>query len=146
MGCAADFCGKTVTPYAKDVVKGLVNHLEQRYNSEQLDEAGFRIHTSSCINNCCANLIAEIGLAGRLTKENDSMKQNYDILLGGSFGIKPILGRRVEENVSVDELKDRIDFLLANYFKKRMTSERLRAFCNRCTVEELKSYMNSIEG
>ena len=143
MGCASDFCGKTAFPHAKDTYKEIVDHLERCFDNELLNEAGFRIHISGCPNNCCANLIAEIGLAGRLIRENDKMKQNYNILLGGGFGKKPSLGERVKENVPADELKYKIEYLLTNYSKEKKPSESLREFCDRCTVEELKWYLNS---
>lgn len=141
IGCASDFCGKTTTPHAKEICKEMVGRLEGCFNNELLDEAGFRIHVSGCPNNCCANLIAEIGLTGRLTKDNGEMKQNYDILLGGGFGTKTSIGRLVEADVPAYELVSKIELLLVNYFRKRKPFESLREFCNGCTIEELRSYM-----
>jgi sulfite reductase beta subunit-like hemoprotein len=143
MGCASDFCGKTTTIHAKEVYREVVDHLEKHFDNELLNEAGFRIYVSGCPNNCCANLIAEIGLAGKLTKEKGIMKQHYDILLGGGLGTKPTMGRTVEENVPIYKLKLKIESLLTIYFEKRKTSESLKEFCNRTTKEELRLYLNS---
>lgn len=144
MGCASNFCGKSAAPHAKDVTNDLVEHLQTRFNKELLDEASFRIHVSGCSNNCCANLIAEIGLMGRLTRDSGEVKQNYSILLGGGFGIDTSLGRQIEENVPASELGSKIDSVLTNYFKKKKPSENLREFCNRYSTEELKAFMNSV--
>jgi len=128
------------------MLKELVNHLEKHFSNGLLNEAGFRIHISGCPNNCCASLMAEIGLEGRLVRENDEMKQRYDILLGGGFGEKPCLGRLIEGRVPADEVKSKIEALLTNYWRKRKPSEDLREFCNRHTIEELISYLNSTGG
>jgi sulfite reductase (ferredoxin) len=143
MGCASDFCGKSTSPHAKEIFREIVSHLEKQFGNELLDEMRFRIHVSGCPNNCCANLIAEIGLAGKLVRKNGEMTQSYDILLGGGFGQNSSLGRIVEMKVPASRLKHKVEFLLRNYLKKRKQGESLREFCNRHTVEELKSYLNS---
>ncbi len=142
MGCASEFCGKTMTPHSKEISKEILDHLEKNVDNELLSDAGFRIYVSGCHNNCCANLIAEIGLSGNLTREKGIMKQYYSILLGGGFGVKPSMGRRIEEKIPPDELKLKIESLLSNYFAKRRTSESLKEFCNKSTIEDLKLYLN----
>jgi sulfite reductase beta subunit-like hemoprotein len=142
MGCASDFCGKSSTPHAKEVTKRIVNHLENYFEIKLLDEAGIKIHTSGCSNNCCAYQIAEIGLMGRLTKEEGEYKQNYDILLGGSYGVKTSLGRRVEENVPANKLESKIESLLIHYFEKNRTEDFIE-FCKRSSIDELRHYLNS---
>jgi len=146
IGCASDFCGKTQSPHAKEVLKEVVEHLETHFGNKILDEAGFRIHVSGCPNSCCPSMIAEIGLTGRQVREGDEIKQAYDILVGGGFGLEPSFGRLIEERVPAGELKYRIVFLLDNYLKKRNSSEGLREFCNRHTIEELKAYLNITGG
>ena len=146
IGCASEFCGKTQSPHAKEMLKELVGHLEKNLDKELLNKAGFRIHISGCPNNCCPSLVAEIGLEGRLIRKNDEMKQHYDILLGGGLGQKSSLGRLIEERVPADEVKFKIEALLTNYWRKRKPSEGLREFCNRHTTEELRSYLNSTGG
>lgn len=146
MGCASAFCGKTRSPHAKEIFREIVDHLEKHFSNEMLDETGFRIYVSGCPNNCCANLIAEIGLGGRLIRENGEMKQSYDILLGGGCGPKPCLGRLIEKKVPANEVKCKIETLLSGYLKKRKPSEDLREFCNRHTIEKLRSYLNSAGG
>jgi len=123
MGCASDFCGKTTYPHAKDICREIVYHLERSFDNEVLKEAGFRIYVSGCPNNCCANLIAKIGLAGRLTRENGQITQNYDILLGGGFETKPSFGERVGENVPASELKYKIEHLLTSAREMRRNED-----------------------
>lgn len=146
IGCASDFCGKAQSPHAKEILREIVDYLEKHFSNEMLDEAGFQIYASGCPNNCCPSLIAEIGLSGKLTRENGEMKQSYDILLGGGCGPKMCLGRLIEKKVPANEVKHKIEALLSVYFKKRKSSEDLGEFCNRHTIEKLKSYLNSAGG
>jgi len=146
LACASDFCGKTQDPHAKEVLRNIVEHLEQRFDRKLLDEAAFRIYVSGCPNSCCASMVADIGLAGRLVKEGNGARQTYDMFLGGGFGLNPGFGRPVEERVSAEELRYKIASLLDNYLKRRMSSESLRGFCNRVTVGELKAYLTATGG
>jgi len=140
MGCSSDFCGKTMSPHSKEVLKEVIEHLERRFNPKLLDEVRFRIHVSGCPNNCCASTIADVGLRGRITREGEA-KQCYDIFLGGGFGLNPSFGRLIARSVEASELKHKIASLIENYSKKRMPSESLREFCNRHSVEELREYL-----
>jgi sulfite reductase beta subunit-like hemoprotein len=145
-GCASDYCGRTTFPHAKDICRDVVDHLEERFDAKALNEAGIRIHVSGCINNCCANLLADIGLSGRLNRKHGETKQNYDILLGGGFGTKSSLGIRIEENVPANKVAPKIETLLINYFQNKKLDETLKEFCANSNHEELKMYLNSIGG
>ena len=146
MGCASAFCGRTQSPHAKEICKEIVEYLEICFSNEVLDHAGFRIYVSGCSNNCCANLIAEIGLGGRLIQLNGETKQSYDILLGRGCGPKQLMGRLIEGKVLANQVKYKIEALLSSYLNKSKHSEGLREFCNRHTIEELRSYLNSAGG
>jgi sulfite reductase beta subunit-like hemoprotein len=141
MGCASDFCGRTLAPHAKTVCHDVVTHLEKCFDTPSLNEAGVRIHVSGCSNNCCANLLADIGLAGRLVREHGEPTQTYDILLGGGSGITPTMGTRVEESVPVLQLGAKIETLFQHYFRNRQASETLREFCTNKNLSELKAYL-----
>jgi sulfite reductase beta subunit-like hemoprotein len=82
MGCSSDFCGKSKSPHAKEIMKGILEYLETCFSNQILNKARFRIHVSGCPHNCCANMIAEIGLAGKIIRENGKRKQTYDISFG----------------------------------------------------------------
>ncbi len=141
MGCASDFCGKTQSPHAKEVVKEIVEYLENSFSKEVLEEAKFRIHASGCPNNCCANLIAEVGLRGKLIKDKEKLKQSYDIMLLRTCEQEQCLGRAVEKSVPGKDVKYKLRSLLSNYLKRRKPTENLGQFCRRYTTEELKKYL-----
>jgi len=140
IGCASDFCGKTLSPHSKEVLKDIVEHLEKHFSKEILDEARFRIHVSGCPNNCCSIFTAEIGLSGKLSKEGDKIRQTYDIYLGGGLGLE-ISGKLIEEKVFAEELKYKIASLISNYLRKRNRFDTLRDFCNRHSSDELRMFL-----
>jgi sulfite reductase beta subunit-like hemoprotein len=141
LGCSSDFCGRTRSPHAKEVLKTVVEDLERQISIELLDKANFRIYVNGCPNNCCPSLISGIGLNGRQVKEGNVAKQTYDILLGGSHGKEPMFGRTVEEKVQFGSLKTRIVSILKLYMKNKEPTETFSTFCNRHTVEELSRYL-----
>jgi sulfite reductase beta subunit-like hemoprotein len=142
LGCSSDFCGKTVSPHAKDVLKEVVNQLESSVPLDLLDEAGFRVHINGCPNNCCPSLISGLGLNGRQVQEGGETSQTYDILLGGCYGSETSFGRVVEKNVPLDGLKPILVSLLRNYGEHRTPSEELGSFCRRRSILELRAYLN----
>lgn len=140
IGCASDFCGKTKPPHAKEVVKSVVEHLETCFDHIVLNVAAIRIHVSGCPNDCCAAKTAVVGFQGRPTKEGVELKQHYSLLLGGEPW-KNKLSRLVVEKASLEELKNGLEALLKKYVELRHGRETLAEFCNRHTIEELKSYL-----
>jgi sulfite reductase beta subunit-like hemoprotein len=136
MGCASDYCGKTVSPHSKEVLTTTIARLENRFDRDQLRD--FRIHVSGCPHNCCANLISEIGLAGVLMKEADGHGQHYNLLLGGTSGSSPALGRLVTTRIPAEVVPETIEGFLDNFFKQRRDEENLAAFCQRQTPSELR--------
>jgi sulfite reductase beta subunit-like hemoprotein len=141
IGCASDFCGKSRSPHAKEVVKQLTAHLEGAFPVSFLDSADFVLHASGCPNNCCPSNIAEIGLLGKSVRKDDQIVQAYDVLLGGGFGPEPIFGRRILESVHPEELGSMIESLLRRYGETRIPGETLKAFCLRHTEAELSEYL-----
>ena len=141
IGCASDFCGKSRSPHAKEVLKGLTAHLEGAFDPSFLDSEDFVLHVSGCPNNCCPSNIAEIGLLGRSLRKDDQVVQAYDVLLGGGFGPEPTFGRRILEGVHPEELGPRIEALLRKYGETRVSEETLKAFFLRHTEAELGEYL-----
>ena len=141
IACSSDFCGKSQEPHSKHVLKNTLDYLAQNHNWETLDEAGIKIHVSGCKNNCCPSNTAEIGLRGRQLKENDEIRQVYDIILGGSLGTTPSFGRLVKENVDPDENKYRISSLIDSYLSKREPGQSFGDFCNDRGIDELAAFL-----
>jgi sulfite reductase (ferredoxin) len=146
MGCASNFCGKTMTPHAKELCAQLIHRLETRFSHELLEEAGLRIHVSGCYNNCCANVISEIGLAGRLIRTDSAMNQCYHILLGGSYGLTAHQGTVIQENVPVENVVPMLEQLVYHYSQKKTAHETLHKFCLRHSPLELQNFLRPSGG
>jgi sulfite reductase beta subunit-like hemoprotein len=141
MGCASDFCGKTKSPHAKEVVMDIVEYLENNFTKEALEEAKLLLHASGCPNNCCANLIAEIGLRGRLLRDGEKLKQGYDIMLLEKSDQEQCFARVIEGSVPSEDVKYKLKSILSNYLKHRKPNEDFGQFCKRHTKEELRKYL-----
>ena len=123
------------------MLKDTLDHLARNHSWETLDGTGIKIHVSGCRNNCCPSNTAEIGLRGRQQKDNDEIRQVYDIILGGSLGAIPSFGRVVKENVDPGEVKLRISSLIDGYLSNREPSQSFSEFCKDHQVDELAAYL-----
>ncbi len=128
------------------MVNDITKYLEKKFDSTLLDEASFQIHASGCPNNCCATLIAGIGLEGRLLKEDGKMVQYYRFLVGGSADSEMHFAKIVEEKVMAEKLKYKIENLITYYRREKGTSERLGEFCRRIPIEKLRLILKGEEG
>lgn len=123
------------------MLKETLDYIAQKNSWDALDETSIKIHVSGCQNNCCPSNTAEIGLRGRQLRENDEIKQVYDIILGGSLGAVPSFGRVVMENVDPDEIKYRLSSLLGNYLSNKDPGQSFKDYCEKHGVYELATYL-----
>ncbi len=79
VGCASDFCGKTLDYHAKKIVSMILDRL---HKYERLKTKDVKIGISGCRNNCGYSIMAHIGLIGKLAKHNGKIIQTYDIHVG----------------------------------------------------------------
>lgn len=143
MGCSSDFCGKTIDIHAKKITQEIIHTLETNFTIDILNAAGLRIHTSGCANNCCANMIAELGLGGRIYRIGEKSRQAYDVILGGGFGTEPRFGKLISKKVPAEEISQKINSLLRCYVDKRKPREDFKTFCKRQEIEELKILLDT---
>lgn len=140
VGCASDFCGKTLYPHAKDIVRDVVEYLEEYFGAEKFSSLRLRVNASGCPNDCGASLVADIGLVGKQIREDDKIRQSYDIYVGGGLGNSPSLGKIVAERVPAERVKFMAASFIVNYLKRRKPGESMGEFCRRHRIEELKVF------
>jgi sulfite reductase beta subunit-like hemoprotein len=143
IACSSDFCGKTLEPHAKQMLRDLTEHLEGQFISEELDASGIRIHISGCPNNCCPPNTAEIGLSGIRVTEDEDSKQYYNVIVGGGLGPSPSFGRTMKKNVEPDKIKYLAVSLIDFYQRSKKPGELFKDFCNRVQDFEL---LNNLQG
>ncbi|MEM3437380.1 MAG: nitrite/sulfite reductase [Nitrososphaerales archaeon] len=140
LGCASDFCGKTLNPHAKDIIRNITDYLEKRFGFDVLSDLRLRINASGCLNDCGASLVSDIGLVGKQIREGDEIKQVYDIYVGGRLGNDPSLAMLILEKAPSEELKFMIASFIANYIKRREDNEEISEFCRKYTKDELRNF------
>lgn len=143
IGCASDFCGKTLYPHAKNIVKDVVDYLEECFGTEKLSGLRLRLNVSGCPNDCGAGLVADVGLVGKQVRGGDKIEQAYDIYVGGSLGNSPSLGKIIAERIPAERVKFVVASFIANYLELRKPNEGISEFCRRYEVKELKTLLLS---
>jgi sulfite reductase beta subunit-like hemoprotein len=146
VGCSSDFCGKTSNLHAKDIIRDIVEYLEKHFGIETLNGIKLCVNASGCPNDCGASLVADIGLIGKQIKEEDRVRQTYDVYVGGSLGNNPSLGTLVAEKVPSEKLKFMVASFLTNYLRKRRDGEDISEFCRRYTKDELRGFFMDFRG
>jgi sulfite reductase beta subunit-like hemoprotein len=141
LACSSDFCGRSLEPHSKQLLKDLVEHLDSRFHPRVLDEAGIRIHISGCPNNCCPPNTVEIGLSGKQVIVGEKLRQFYDILLGGSLGVSPSFSRLVMKKSAPYEIKHCLASLIEYYLVNKEQGELFKDFCNRSQDVDLLNHL-----
>jgi sulfite reductase beta subunit-like hemoprotein len=119
----------------------LLEHIEGRFPSYEMNETGIHIYISGCPNNCCPPNTAVIGLSGKQVIVDEKTRQSYDILLGGSLGVNPSFSRVVMKKVEPNEIKYRLASLIDFYQCNKEPRELFKDFCNRHQDNELLNHL-----
>lgn len=135
VGCAADFCGKSVEPHPKQMAKEIVEHLENRFGAA-LNDLKLLIHISGCPHDCGTCGIGHIGLLGVQVK-GDGVDERYNLSVSGGLGDKASLSQLIERMVEPERVKAMIEKLVAACLKDGFKD--FGEFCRAHKLEELKS-------
>jgi sulfite reductase beta subunit-like hemoprotein len=135
IGCAADFCGKSVEPHPKQMAKDIVEHLEERFG-ETMNDLKLFIHVTGCPNDCGLYAIGHIGLLG-VKMKGDGIEQRYNLSAGGGAGTEVFPSKLVKRMARPGEVKLVIEKLVAACIKEGFKD--FGEFCRTHELEELKS-------
>lgn len=102
--------------------------LDEIYHGMQLPWK-FKFGVSGCANSCAEPAVKDIGLIGT--------SKGWRLLVGGSSGVKPMLGRMLAENLSDEEALKLIDQVV-NFYKEHAKKQRLGEFINEIGFETFK--------
>jgi ferredoxin-nitrite reductase len=134
IGCAADFCGKSVEPHPKQMVKEVVDRLESHFGVS-LNDLKLKLLATGCPNDCGLCAIGDIGLLGAQIKKNGA-KEFYNLYLGGGLGENASLSKPVEKMVEPERVKTMIEKLVAACLREGFKD--FGEFCRAHKLEELK--------
>lgn len=132
--------GNRYCKYAATDTKGHALELSEFLEKNiELDQP-VNIHFTGCPHSCAQHFIGDIGLLGAQTKINGESVDAYHVVLGGGFGENRNIGRAFLQAVPFQDLKDIVINVLQAYQAHRVDGERFQDFCNRHSLEELKSF------
>lgn len=88
-----------------------------------------KIGVSGCPNSCAMSAVRDIGLIGT--------KNGWDVMVGGNSGRKPMIARKIANNLSHEDTIELIDKIF-NYYGKVDTKRRLGNYIEKIGFENFK--------
>lgn len=136
VGCASDFCGKSVEPHPKEMAKQIVEHLEKRFG-DKLKDLKLLMHLSGCMHDCGLHHIGHIGILGVKAAVGGSLQELYNFSVGGELGVNSSFAKPIERMVTPDKVVAMVEKLVAACLKEGFKD--FGEFCRAHKLEELKS-------
>ncbi len=139
VGCAADFCGKSVEPHPKQIARKIVDRLESRFG-DKLKDLKVIIHISGCMHDCGLHKIGQIGILGIKAAEGEKMKQLYNFSVGGALGAKNSFSQQLEQTVAPEMVVGMVENLVGACIREGFKD--FGEFCRAHPLDALKSIAN----
>ncbi|WP_022852744.1 nitrite/sulfite reductase domain-containing protein [Thermodesulfatator atlanticus] len=108
---------------------GLGAELDKRYHGYQLP-AKFKIGVSGCVNDCAETCIKDLGFIGK--------PKGWTVMVGGCGGARPMLYRKLVDNVSTEEALAIADKIIKFYEENAKKGDRLGRLIERVGFEEFQ--------
>ena len=136
-GCVSctgiEFCNLAVTE-TKNRMIALVEELEAQSGWYK---GKLRVHFSGCPSSCGQHQIADIGFRGAKTKVDGTMRDAFDLFVGGRLGANRRFNHLLKGKVLATDIAAVIDSLLLFFDKNHLPEETFSSFCERLPKEEL---------
>ena len=113
----------------------LMEFLEEKLN---LDQA-INIHITGCPHSCAQHYIGDIGLLGTKVKHGEESVEGYHVFVGGGFGDRQALGRKIAGPLPYEEVRRYLERALRIYLEGRESGESFQEFTGRHDLESLKA-------
>jgi len=117
VGCAADFCGKSMEPHPKQLAGRMVRHLESRFGDD-IKDLRLLIHLSGCVNDCGLHQIGHIGLLGIKSIIGGEVKQTYNLCIGGGLGNDSSFSQVIERMLTPEQVIAAVENLVRKCLKE----------------------------
>jgi NAD(P)H-nitrite reductase large subunit len=89
----------------------------------------FKMGVSGCANSCAESGIKDLGLIGT--------SKGWKLLVGGSSGVRPMVGRILAEHLSDEEALNLVEKVV-HYYKDHAKKQRLGEFIEEIGFENFK--------
>jgi sulfite reductase (ferredoxin) len=100
----------------------------------------FSIHLNGCPNACARTQVADVGLKGMVSKDDDgNLVEVFQVHLGGGLGTHPQLARKTRAlKVPAQELPDYIERLATRFLEQRDGNEAFATWAHRADEDDLR--------
>lgn len=132
-GCK--FAGADTKLHAMEIAKSLESEFE-------LDQP-INIHVTGCHHSCAQHYIGDIGLQACKVERGDDMVDGYHVHVGGGWGERQGIAKRLYEFVGFDQIPSLIGDLIAQFLHHRKEGESFIDFSRRHSEDELKNLIAS---
>jgi ferredoxin-nitrite reductase len=133
--------GNTGCKFALTNTKGQALELADSLEAAVALDQPINLHLTGCPNSCAQHYVGDIGLLGTKVESGDDLIEGYDVFVGGGAGAEQRLGRQLYRSVPFAELPAKLIRLLQAYrASRRGPEESFRAFCARCSIEDLARF------
>jgi ferredoxin-nitrite reductase len=140
IACTGDpYCNYAVVN-AKEALRNLVQHLENVFGQEKLQNLNLGINLDGCPHACAKHWVGDIGLQGTTLRhrgEGGGKVEAFEIYLRGGLGRDAAIGRPVLHRVPADRVHLYVERLIRAYLSGRRRDERLPQFFSRHSDAEL---------
>jgi sulfite reductase (ferredoxin) len=132
-----EFCKLAITE-TKGFLRWVVDELDERL--PEFDQQ-LRLNVTGCPNSCGQHWIADIGIEGKKVKQDGKLIDAYNFCVGGAVGLHAAIARPVGFRCPATLVPEAIERLLRQYLADRQPEENLRAWFNRYSIDELRTYL-----
>ncbi len=120
--------GTTFCKRGQQDAVGLGLKLDDKYHGMELP-GKLKMAVAGCMNSCSEPAIKDIGILGT--------PKGYNLMLGGSAGIKPRIGETVAKNMSEDEVLAAVDRIIT-FYKDHTKRQRLGEYIDSIGMDTFK--------
>jgi NAD(P)H-nitrite reductase large subunit len=123
------FCiGSTSCKMGKQNTMEIGMAIDQQFRGTKMPDK-MKIAVSGCENSCAEPAVRDIGLIGT--------KKGWNVLVGGTAGIRPRLGNLIAKDLSNEEVLNLMSKII-NYYKENEEEKRLGRFIDHMGFKEFK--------
>lgn len=134
--------GNRYCKFAMADTKGHAQELADYLDTKLALDRPINIHLTGCPHSCAQHYMGDIGLLATTVKTDAGKAEGYHVFVGGGFGKNRALGRQVFKALTVEELKPRVERMLAVYQTQRSNGESFQQFTNRHDLDQLSAWFN----
>ncbi len=115
VACTGKAGCKYAAAHTKQHALELADYLEARVSLD----SPVNIHLTGCHHSCAQHFIGDIGMIATSVEKGEDLVEGYHIFVGGGYGAKQMIGRKLYGDVPAAELCQKIERMLRGYMAHR---------------------------